>query len=154
MKIKEIADVAVHPAVKAEQEFVNLLNAGEERWEDMVEFVMDDRNAESRRLYILARLDELQGDRKDHYDASDLEEFMHDQGELDPAEADAIDREMRVPPYHLKSVDESDKEKIHPHTGEYTLCAKCYGDGCHYCNDEGLIDTTGEFRRPDFGDEE
>ena len=36
MKINEIADVSVHPAVKAEQEFVNLLQAGEEAWEEII----------------------------------------------------------------------------------------------------------------------
>ncbi len=152
MKINEIADVAVHPAVKAEQEFVNLLQAGEDRMHDMIAFVMDDRNADARRLHILRRIDELLDDVKDSYDASDLDDFMHDQGELSDEEADAIDREMGVFPYHLKPVEEETfSSDADIPTGEYEICDKCFGDGCEKC-EGGLIDVTGTFQVPKFED--
>jgi len=154
MKINEIADVVQHPAVKAEQDFVELLNSGEDRIDDMIAFVMDDRMAESRRLYILAHIDELLGDRKDHYDASDLEDFMHDQGEISPEEADEIARDLGFPPYHLKAVKDEPVEETFDDdipTGEYEICDKCFGDGCEKC-EGGLIDVTGQFEIPNFDD--
>ena len=152
MKINEIADVSVHPAVKAEQEFVELLQAGDDRIDDMMAFVMDDRMAEARRLQILRKIDELLGDVKDHYDASDLEDFMHDQGEISDEEADEIARDLGFPPYHLKPVEEetfSHDEDIP--TGEYEICDSCFGDGCPEC-EGGLLDVTGQHKIPDFSD--
>ena len=81
MKINEV--VTQHPAVAKEVEFTNLLQSGEDKMDEMIAFVMDDRNAEARRLNILVHIDELLGDRKDSYDASDLDDFMHDQGPSD-----------------------------------------------------------------------
>ena len=168
MKINEV--VSQHPAVAKEVEFTNLLQSGEDKIDDMMAFVMDDRNAESRRLYVLAHIDELLGDRKDSYDASDLEDFMTDQGDVSPEEADEIARDLRLPPYHLQSVDEetfSSDDDIP--TGEYEVCATCGGAGEVYwdhadeftgehvpakadCPDceAGLNDITGTFRVPDF----
>jgi len=170
MKINEISseNVAVHPGVKAEHEFVELLHSGEDRMDDMVAFVMDDRMADARRLHILARIDELLGDRKDHYDASDLEDFMHDTGEISPEEADEIAQDMKLPPYHLQLVDEQQFDDELP-TGEYEVCQTCGGHGevhwdhtdeetgdhvpakaaCPDC-EGGLNDVTGTFQIPDF----
>ena len=151
MKIRDITEnVEVHPAVKAEQEFVNLLNS--ERIDDMIAFVMDDRMADARRLHILRRVDELMGDVKDSYDASDLDDFMHDQGEISDEEADEIARDLGFPPYHLKSVD----EETFAHdddipTGEYKVCDNCHGQGCEKC-EGGLIDVTGMHKVPNFDD--
>jgi hypothetical protein len=36
-------------------------------------------------------------------------------------------------------------------TGEYEICDKCFGDGCETC-DHGLVDVTGQFKIPSFGD--
>jgi len=152
MKINEIADVSVHPAVKSEQEFVELLQAGEDRMDDMIAFVMDDRMAEARRLHILRRIDELLGDVKDNYDVDDLADFMHDSGEISDEEADEIARDLGFPPHHLKPVEEetfsSDSEIP---TGEYEICDKCFGDGCSEC-EGGLLDVTGQHKIPDFSD--
>ena len=178
MKINEIADVTVHPAVKKEQEFVNLLQAGEEAWEEIAEFIMDDRNAESRRLQMLHHLDELQGDVQDAYDASSLEKFMHDQGpsggwreelrrkldqvatpeynwkkgDYDMSDEDMIEiaKDLKIPPYHLSSVEEDEQFDDEISTGEYEICDKCFGEGCPEC-EEGLVDVTGQFKLPDFG---
>ena len=149
MKINEIAEgVTEHPAVKAEREFVELLHSGDDRMDDMVAFVMDDRIADARRLHILARIDELLGDRKDHYDESDLEDFMNDQGDISPEEADEIAQDLRLPPYHLRSVDEQQFDDELP-TGEYEICEYCGGEGCSEC-EGGLNDVTGTFQIPDF----
>ena len=144
MKIDEVVQ---HPAVAKEVEFVNLLHSGEDKMEEMVAFVMDDRNADARRLTILRRIDELLGDLKDHYDASDLDDFMNDQGEVSPEEADEIARDMRLPPYHLQSVDETEDDDTP--TGEYEICQRCGGEGCIEC-EEGLKDITGVHKAPDF----
>lgn len=149
MKISEIGKVVSHPAVQAEAEFVNLLQSDD--IDEVTAFIMDDRNAKARRLHMLRHLDELVGDVHDSYTEDDLEEFMFGQDEISPEEADEIARDLGFPPYHLKPVEEDDNLE---NTGEYTLCARCFGDGCHYCNDEGLIDTTGEFKLPQFGDDE
>lgn len=176
MKINEVADVVQHPAVKAEQEFVNLLQAGEEAWEEMVEFIMDDRNAESRRLHMLRHFDELQGNVQDSYDASDLDDFMHDQGDwkdnlhtqlanikktdygwkrdgLSDEEIELqIAKDLKLPPYHLTPVEEETfSSDADIPTGEYEICDKCFGDGCPEC-EEGLVDVTGEFKIPNFDD--
>jgi len=145
MKITEV--VTPHPAVAAEVEFTNLLQSGEDRMDDMVAFVMDDRIADARRLHILRRIDELLGDLKDHYDASDLDDFMNDPGEISPEEADEIARDMRLPPYHLQSVDETEDDETP--TGEYEICQRCGGAGCIEC-EEGLKDITGMHKIPDF----
>jgi len=153
MKISEMGDVVGHPAVAREAEFVTLLQSGEDRMDDMIAFVMDDRNAEARRLNILRRIDELMGDAQDSYSADDLEDFMHDQGEISPEEADEIARDLKFPPYHLSPVEEetfSHDDDIP--TGEYEVCPKCFGDGCERC-EQGLVDVTGTFKVPDFGDE-
>lgn len=49
---------------------------------------------------------------------------------------------------HDEEINESDDN-----TGEYMLCQKCKGDGCSEC-EAGLIDVTGEFKRPDFDEKE
>lgn len=153
-----------------EVEFTNLLQSGEDKMDEMIAFVMNDQNADARRLHILRRIDELLGDLKDSYDASDLDDFMNDQGEISPEEADEIARDMRLPPYHLQSVDEetfSSDDDIP--TGEYEVCQKCGGEGTVYwdhvdeftgehqpaeapCPDceAGLNDITGTFKLPDF----
>ena len=190
MKINEIADVAVHPAVKKEQEFVNLLQAGENAQDEIIEFILDDRNAANRRLTMLRHLDELLGNVQDSYSEEDLGDFMHDQGpsewrsELRSAlkkySADAgsyswskkhppgtsydfskiddisdeemlqLAKDLKIPPYHLEVVDEEQFDDELP-TGEYEICDKCFGEGCPEC-EEGLIDVTGQFKLPDFGD--
>lgn len=149
MKINEVTDVVQHPAVAKEAEFTTLLQSGEDRWEDIVEFIMDDSNAESRRLDMLRHLDELQGDARNSYDTSELQDFMTDTGTISPEEADEIARDLGFPPYHLKSVDENQDDDIP--TGEYEICDKCFGDGCPDC-EEGLVDVTGEFKLPNFDD--
>jgi len=149
MKINEV--VTQHPAVAKEVEFTNLLQSGEDKMDEMNAFVMDDRNADARRLYILARIDELLGDRVDGYiyDESDLEDFMHDQGTISPEEADEINRDMKLPPYHLSVVDETEDDETP--TGEYEICQRCGGEGCIEC-EEGLKDITGVHKALDFDD--
>jgi hypothetical protein len=58
-------------------------------------------------------------------------------------------KDLKIPPYHLSSVDETQDDDIP--TGEYELCDKCFGKGCPEC-EEGLIDVTGEFKLPNFDD--
>jgi len=146
MKINEVTE---HPAVAREVEFTNLLQSGEDKMEDMIAFVLDDQNADARRLHILRHIDELLGDLKDHYSADDLEDFMYDQGDVSPEEADEIARDMRLPPYHLQSVDETEDDDTP--TGEYEICQRCGGEGCIEC-EEGLKDITGVHKALDLDD--
>jgi len=135
MKIREIADVVQHPAVAKEIEFTALLQADESSMDDIVEFIMDDQNAEARRLYMLRHLDELLGGVEDSYDVSDLQSFMYDQD--NPPES-------KKP--HLRVVEQPDDDIS---TGEYEICQRCGGKGCIEC-EEGLKDITGLHQIPDF----
>ena len=137
MKINEIADVVQHPAVAKEVEFTTLLQSGESSMDDIVEFIMDDRNAEERRLSMLRHLDGLLGGVKDSYDVGELQDFMYDQD--DPSEP---------PKRHLRVVEQPDDDIP---TGEYEICQICDGEGCIEC-EEGLKDITGMNKIPDFGD--
>jgi hypothetical protein len=145
MKISEIGTVVQHPAVQAEAEFVALLKSDD--IDEITAFIMDDRNAKARRLYMLRHLDELLGDPQESYTEEDLEEFMWEQGEISPEEADEIARDLGFPPYHLKPVDENQDDEIP--TGEYEICTRCFGDGCEEC-EGGLLDVTGEYELPKF----
>lgn len=178
----KITEVTQHPGVAMEVEFTNLLSSGEDKMDEMIAFVMNDKNANARRLHILRRIDELLGDLKDNYSEADLDEFMHDQGPSDwrsqlrktladySAKGDSyswshnkkyppgtqfdfskIDdmsdeemiqfaKDMKVPPYHLSSVDETEDDDTP--TGEYEICQRCGGEGCIEC-EEGLKDITG-----------
>lgn len=168
MKISEIGSIVQHPAVAKEAEFVELLQSKDQ--DEIIEFVMDERNAEGRRLYMLRHLDELLGDLQDTYDASDLENFVTggDDFDISPEEADEIARDMRMPPYHVQLVDEGgvDLDDLEQRalynrcaddemnallgcepdddmpTGEYEICQRCGGEGCIEC-EEGLKDITG-----------
>lgn len=157
MKISEVADVVQHPAVKAGHEFAELLKADEDRIGDMIAFVMDDRNADARRLELLRHIDRILGDEQEHYDLSDLEFFMDGEDELSDEEADEIARDLGFPPYHLKPVknepveEETFSSDADIPTGEYEICDKCFGDGCENC-EGGLVDITGTFEVPNFDD--
>ena len=147
-----MGDVVGHPAVAREAEFVNLLQSGEESWEEIVEFIRDDRNAMARRLYMLRHLDELTGDVQDDYSEDDIEDFMHNQGELSPEEAEEIARDLKFPPYHLSPVEEEyDDEDEELPTGEYEICQRCGGAGCLEC-EQGLSDITGLHKEMNLDD--
>lgn len=174
MKITEITNVVRHPAMKRKDAFDNLLMSQDQ--DDLIAFIMDDNNSQSRRLALLKRLDLILGDVKDSYNASDLESFMHDQGpkdwqtELrnklnglgdkykgkwdtkisnmtDEEEAIQFAKDLKIPPYHLSAVDETEDDKIS--TGEYEICRRCGGAGCIEC-EEGLKDITGMHKVPNF----
>lgn len=148
MKIFEIGSVVQHPAVQAEAEFVELLQSDD--IDAVTEFIMDDRMAVARRLHMLRHLDELLGDPQDSYTEDDLAEFMWDQGEISPEEADEIARDLGFPPYHLKPVEEETfSSDADIPTGEYEICTRCFGDGCEEC-EGGLKDVTGQFEIPNF----
>jgi len=136
MKISEV--VTLHPAIAAKSEYDMLQRAGEEQMDDIIGYIMDDHNAEARRLNMLRHLDELQGGVKDTYDVSELQDFMYDQD--DPPES-------KHP--HLKLVDNT-QDKETP-TGEYEICQRCGGKGCSEC-EEGLKDITGMHQIPNFDD--
>ena len=171
MKIDEISNVVRHPAMKRKDDFDNLLMSDSE--DDIIAFIMDDNNTQERRLALLKRLDLMLGQSVDGYiyDESDLVDFMGDQGNwkdnlrthlskvektdygwdrkgMSDEEVDIqIAKDLKLPPYHLSVVDETQDEDIP--TGEYDLCDKCFGEGCPEC-EEGLIDVTGEFKLPNF----
>lgn len=192
MKITEITNVVRHPAMKRKEAFDNLLMTGSE--DDLISFIMDDNNSEFRRLALLKRLDLMLGHAQDVYDASDLEEFMNDQGptsdsgwrdqlrsqiekasqeykdspwantgvtlgDIDLSKGDNISdeemmqiaKDLKIPPYHLSVVDETQDEDIP--TGEYEICTTCGGDGCPKC-EQGLKDITGIHKVPNFDDYE
>lgn len=150
MKINEVADVVQHPAMKRNNEYDRLINSDD--IDDLVAYVMDDNNPQERRLNMLRHLDSLLGDEKEVYDADDLEDFMHDSGELSDEEADEIARDLGFPPYHLKPVEEETfSSDADIPTGEYEICDRCFGDGCEKC-EGGLVDVTGEFEVPNFDD--
>jgi len=170
MKIREIADVVQHPAAAKEVEFTALLQADESSMDDIVEFIMDDNNAEGRRLYMLRHLDELHADVQDKYDEFTLEDFMFNMEgapltSLSPEEAENFKKDMGIPPYHLSVVEQEDKNT----TGEYEVCQTCGGEGTVYwdhtdewsgdhvpasadCPDceQGLKDITGLQQIPDL----
>jgi len=170
MKITEITNVVRHPAMKRKDAFDNLLKSDNE--DDIIAFIMDDNNSESRRLALLKRLDLMLGHAQDVYDASDLDDFMNDQG---PKPDSGWREELRnklekvaaeKPDYNWKKMDYtmSDEDmiqlakdlKIPPYhlavvdeteddetpTGEYEICQRCGGAGCIEC-EEGLKDITG-----------
>lgn len=147
MKINEISNVVRHPAMKRKDDFDNLLMSDNQ--DDIIAFIMDDNNTQERRLALLKRLDLMLGNEQESYDVEDLGDFMHDSGEISDEEADEMARDLKLPPYHLSLVDETQDEDIP--TGEYDLCDKCFGEGCPNC-EEGLIDVTGEFKLPNFDD--
>lgn len=150
MKINEVADVVQHPAMQRNNEYDRLIKSDEV--DDIVAYIMDDNNPEKRRLNMLRYFDALLGDEQESYDASDLEDFMHDSGEISPEEADQIARDLGFPPYHLKPVEEETfSSDADIPTGEYEICDKCFGDGCEKC-EGGLVDVTGEFEVPNFDD--
>ena len=64
-------------------------------------------------------------------------------------EAEEMNRDMKLPPYHLSLVDETEDDEIP--TGEYEICQRCGGEGCIEC-EEGLKDITGVHKVPDFSD--
>jgi len=149
MKIREIADVIRHPAAAKKVEFTALLQADESAMDDIVQFIMDDNNAEGRRLAMLRHLDELHADVQDKYDEFTLEDFMFNvEGPpltgLSPEEAENFKKDMKLPPYHLSVVEQEDKSP----TGEYEICQRCGGEGCIEC-EEGLKDVTGMHKIPD-----
>lgn len=157
MKISEIADVVQHPTVAKEVEFTALLRADENSMDNIVEFIMDDRNAEARRLSMLRHLDELLGGVEDAYNVSDLQSFMYDQ-----------DNPPEPSKRHLRVVEQPDDDIS---TGEYEVCQTCGGTGkvhwdhtdewsgahvpahasCPDC-EEGLKDITGMHKMPSFDD--
>ncbi len=136
MKINEISDVAQHPAIARKAEFANLLKADIKEADDIIMFIMDDRNAEVRRLDMLRHLDEiLVGTAKDNYKASDLQDFMFDQEIIASGKS------------NLTVVETEDEIPM----GEYEICQACQGEGCPKC-EEGLIDITGLHKIPNFDD--
>lgn len=168
MKIDEISNVVRHPAMKRKEDFDNLLMSDDQ--DDIIAFIMDDNNSEFRRIALLKRLDLLLGAPEPFVDADSLEDFVNDQGDwkdnlrnslskvkkgpewnrtsMSDEEIDLqMAKDLKLPPYHLSSVDETQDEDIP--TGEYDLCDKCFGEGCPEC-EEGLIDVTGEFKLPNF----
>lgn len=170
MKIVEISNVVRHPAMKRKDDFDNLLMSDDQ--DDIIAFIMDDNNTQERRLALLKRLDLMLGHDQDEYGLNDLDDFMNDQGDwkdnlrnslskvkkgpewnrtsMSDEEIDLqMAKDLKLPPYHLSSVDETQDEDIP--TGEYDLCDKCFGEGCPEC-EEGLIDVTGEFKLPNFND--
>ena len=149
MKISEISNVVPHPNLTRAKDYTTLIVSGDDRLDEIIAFIMDDNNAIGRRMNMLRHLDELLGDEQQSYSYGDLEQFMHDQGEISQEEADEIAQDLKLPPYHLQSVKEEDEDLP---TGEYEVCPHCHGEGCHYCNDEGLIDVTGMHKIPDFKD--
>ena len=146
MKINEIDNVVRHPAFKRKETFDNLLMSDDQ--DDIIAFIMDDNNPQGRRLALLNRLDSMLGQEKDAYFPNDLDDFMHDSGEISPEESEEIARDLKLPPYHLSVVDEETQDDDIS-TGEYELCNKCFGEGCSEC-EEGLVDVTGEFKIPNF----
>lgn len=171
MRINEIDNVVRHPALKRKERFDNLLMSDDH--DDIIAFIMDDNNTESRRLALLKRLDLMLGHEQDSYDMGELDDFMNDQGDwkdnlrtslgkvkkgpewnrtgMSDEEIDLqMAKDLKLPPYHLSVVDEETQDDDIS-TGEYELCNKCFGDGCSEC-EEGLVDVTGEFKVPDFSD--
>lgn len=168
MKIDEV--VSQHPAVAKQTEYNRLLKAGEDDVDDIIEFIMDDRNAEARRIEMLRHLDELIGDVEDEYTVDTLNNFMYNvefDSDISPEEYENFKKDMRLPPYHLQVVEGDDDET--ENTGEYELCQTCGGEGevhwdhadewtgdhipagapCPDC-EGGLKDITGQHRIPDF----
>lgn len=149
MKISEV--VTLHPSVAAKSEYDKLLRT--DAHDDIIAFIMDDNNPEARRIELLRHLDKLLGDVAPHYGPEDLEDFMHDNDLRDDAtsaeEADEIAHDMKLPPYHLSIVGETQDEDIP--TGEYEICQRCDGAGCIEC-EEGLKDITGMHKIPNFDD--
>lgn len=82
MKINEIADVVQHPAVKRQNEFTKLINSSKEEIDGIIEFIMDDNNAERLRLKMLRHFDRLFDDEQETYTAADLDDFLHNQGPI------------------------------------------------------------------------
>lgn len=185
MKINEI--VAIHPALKRSEDFERLMKSDDDH--GIIAFIMDDNNAEGRRLALLKRLDALVGTVQSSYDKDDLDNFMHDQSggtwqdrlrsDLEKFSADKeshswshdkepgttydfskiddmseeemveLAKDLKIPPYHLAVVDETQDNEIP--TGEYEICQRCGGEGCIEC-EEGLKDITGMHKIPDFSD--
>lgn len=75
MKINEV--VTAHPALKRSEDFARLMKSNDDS--GIIEFIMDDNNAEGRRLALLKRLDALVGTVQSSYNKDDLDNFMHDQ---------------------------------------------------------------------------
>lgn len=155
MKISEV--VTLHPSVAAKSEYDRLLQTGEGNEDAVTAYIMDDRNPEARRIEMLRHLDELIGDLAYHYGPEELEDFMHDQGTMDPTnwvdgdispeEAEDFKKDMKLPPYHLSVVDETEDDETP--TGEYEICQRCGGAGCIEC-EEGLKDITGVHKALDL----
>ena len=185
MKINEV--VTLHPAAKAKSEYDMLLLAGDEKQDEIIAYIMDDRNAQARRIEMLRHLDTLVGDLAYHYGPEELEDFMHDQGpdewrnklrkgiedmaanmdeyswsktnrssdEIDWASLGSISdtemlqlaKDLKIPPYHLSVVDETEDDDTP--TGEYEICQRCGGEGCIEC-EEGLKDITGVHKALDL----
>jgi len=164
MKISEV--VSQHPAVAQTEEYNTLLQAGEDAADDIIAYIMDDRNAETRRIAMLRHLDKLMGEVQDEYNADSLNDFMFDDSDdsITPEEYEAYKKDMRLPPYHIQVVEDEDDN-----TGEYELCQTCGGEGEVYwdhadewtgdhvpasapCPDceGGLKDITGQHKIPDF----
>lgn len=145
MKISEV--ISQHPAVAQTEEYNTLLRAGEDAADDIIAYIMNDHNAEARRIAMLRHLDELIGDVEDEYTADTLDDFMFNSegGEpaISPEEIEAFQKDMKLPPYHLQIVEGEEN------TGEYEVCQKCNSKGCDEC-EEGLKDVTGQYRIPDF----
>lgn len=87
MKLNEVADVIQHPAMKRADAFSRLQNATLDNADEVIDFIMDDKNAVERRLQMMKKLDELLGVPSETYTLEDLEEFMND-----PDLQDSIDR--------------------------------------------------------------
>lgn len=157
MKINEV--VTLHPAAKAKSEYDMLLLAGDEKQDEIIAYIMDDRNAQARRIEMLRHLDTQLGDIAYHYGPEDLDDFMHNQGKTDPEnwvdgdispeEAEGFKKDLKLPPYHLSVVETEDDDKTP--TGEYEICHRCGGEGCIEC-EEGLKDITGVHKALDFDD--
>jgi len=151
MKINEV--VTLHPSVAAKSEFEKLLRSDNDEQDNIIAYIMDDNNPEMRRIEMLKHLDILLGAVADHfvsdYDSEDLDNFMHEQGGPTPEEENEIARDMRLPPYHLSLVDETQDDETP--TGEYEICQRCGGEGCIEC-EEGLKDITGMHKIPNFDD--
>ena len=148
MKITEITNVVRHPAMKRKDAFDNLLMSQDQ--DDLIEFIMDDNNSQSRRLALLKRLDIIMGGARDSYQPSDLDDFMHDASEINADMEEIMARDMKLPPYHLSLVDEETPDDEIP-TGEYEICQRCGGAGCIEC-EEGLKDITGVHKVLDLDD--
>lgn len=135
----KISEVTKHPSVVNFAVYNMLLQADEDKLDEIVEFIMDERNAQTRRVDMIKHFDELHDDVQDSYSFQDIEDFMDLRGPDVP---------VKKPSLYV--VEEPYNDDIPG--GEYEICTKCLGKGCVEC-EGGLKDITGQFKMPDLGDE-